>query len=591
MSQIANLDTRANKLSQKAMELLLPGNFYNFCKIVMLRDLEPQPHQEMCSVAELAMRKFENYYIRGVTPGTNDKTYFICMTPRDSFKSTVWSECMPVYLALKFPDIRILIDSENVGKAEKFAAAGKEHFEANSKLRAYYGTHHVPESRNDAVWSRGQYRIASRRRVGLKEHTVMTCGIGTTMPGMHYDVIICDDLVSEKNVTSPDQVQKVFEHIQYMQSLLTPGGLLFIIGTRWHFDDAYSKIIDDPIQCSEYNLYIRSAGGILDPDPQTGIPKPLYFPNRLTEGFLAKKLKLQKRYIFSCQYLNSPVSTDDLSFDVNKYNYMNKKSFLKDIIRKPKSSNMAHGNFRWEFICDPAITDDKKKVKGGDFTAMAAFITTPDNQFYIFGAKTVKAGEDTVVDEIYDHFIRLKKELGYPERGHAHIETVAFQLLLKGMLKKKTKEKGEKIKWKEMIPLNKEKKEVRIRSAIPYIEDREITIVDDAKEPSQFNLKNKANQQLITQASRFPRTANDDMLDIQGYAIQICKFPKQGKSEDKRLPWECRSGKTPLIIRPGGLPTKQNWEDFEESQESIDDLYKRMKPVEEIEEDDYWPQN
>lgn len=556
----------------------------------MLRDLEPKPHQEMCSVAELAMRKFERYYTDGITPGPGDKTYFLCMTPRDSFKSTVWTECMPVYLALKFPDIRILIDSENVGKAEKFAAAGREHFESNEKLRAYYGTHHVPESRNDAVWSRGQYRLASRRKVGTREHTVMTCGIGTTMPGMHYDVIICDDLVSEKNITSPDQVEKVSEHIRLMQSLLSPGGLLFIIGTRWHFDDAYSKIIDDPVVASEYNLYIRSAGGVLDPDPRTGKPKPLYFPNRLTEGFLAKKLKLQKRYIFSCQYLNSPVSMDDLSFDVSKYVYVNKKDFLRHVCLK-EDKGVPRGNFRWYFFCDPAITDAKKRIKGGDFTAMAAFVTTPDRKIYLYRAKTVKVGEDRLVDEIYNHYISLEKDLGASYHNQAYVETVAFQKLIRGMLKKKTKQHGKKISWRELMPENNEKKEVRIRAAIPYLEDGELCIVDSARNPSQFNLKDPANQQLITQAARFPRVSNDDLLDIQGYAVQHCKFPGEDKEPSRRLPWECRSGKEPTTIRPSGLPTSNDWEEFEQASANIEDLYEKMKPTEECEEDDHWPEN
>jgi len=534
-----DIPNKEEALLLKAQEYLKPENFYYFCRDIMQRDMEPQPHLEMCSVAEHAINSFEDYYVRGVTPGPFDKTYYLCLTPRDSFKSTVWTECLPVYAALKHPNIRILIASENVGKAEKFCAAGREHFEDNNILRTYYGDQ-TPKSKNDAVWSRGQYRLTARTRVGLKEHTVMTCGIGTTMPGMHYDIIVCDDLVSEKNVTTAEQVEKVVDNIRYLQSLLSPGGLLFIIGTRWHFDDAYGAILDDPDQRDLYNIYIRSAGGSLDLNEITGKPKPLYFPNRLTEAFLEKKLKAQKRYIFSCQYLNKPVPTGEQAFDVSRYEYISKKAFFKDILLKDGKNGKARGNFYWFYLVDPALTEEKKKR--GDYTALTPYVITPDRKMYLYRAKAIKAGEDTVIDEIYNHYISVRKDLGPSYNGTAHIETVAFQKLMKTMLKAKTEQHGQKIKWKELKQENRTSKEVRIRAAIPHLEDGDFVIVDDHKSPDQHNVTG-ANRLLLDQASRFPYCKNDDLLDNQGFIIEVAKFPKTDKDPEERFGWDCRMGK------------------------------------------------
>jgi hypothetical protein len=545
---------KAEALVKQGLEYLKPGNFYDFCKDVMDRDFEPQPHEEMCSVAEHAMSSFEDYYVRGVTPGPDDKIYYMCLTPRDSFKSTVWSECMPVNLILKHPNIRILIDSENSGKAEKFASAGKEHFEANPKLRAYYGDL-VPQNKNDAVWSRGQYRTTSRTRVGLREHTMMTCGIGTTMPGMHYDVIICDDLVSEKNVTTPEQVEKVTNHIREMQSLLSPGGLLFIIGTRWHYDDAYASILGDPDQRSLYNIFIRSAGGTLDPDEITGKPKPLFFPGRLTEAFLQKKLKSQKRYIFSCQYLNRPVPAGEQAFDTSRYGFISKQEFLSTIIKS--------GNFRWYYLVDPAITEDKKKR--GDYTALSSYVVTPDGRKYLYRAKAGKWGEDSVIDEIYNHYISVRADLGPSYNNAAHVEAVAFQKLLLSSLKRMTEKHGQKIKWKELKQENRTSKEVRIRSAIPHLEDGDLWIVEDNPSPSQHNCTG-ANQLLIEQASRFPYCKNDDLLDNQGFILELAKPPRPPSDPEERLCWDARMGVTPKETRPQDV--KQELESFDELDEA-----------------------
>jgi len=557
-----------------ADQYLESKNFYAFCKDVMLRDLEPKPHQEMCSVAKLAIDSFEDYYVRGITPGPEDKNYYLCLTPRDSFKSTVWTECMPVYLALKHPDIRILIDSENKDKAMKFCSAGKEHFDSNRTLRSLYGDL-TPRNRNDEVWTGSQYRLTSRKRIGLKEHTLMTCGIGTTMPGMHYDVIVCDDLVSEKNVTSFEQVEKVNEHIAYMQSLLSPGGLLFIIGTRWHFDDAYGCILKDKDLKSLYNIYIRSAGGPLDLDKHTGKPKPLYFPGRLTEAFLNKKLKAQKRFIFSCQYLNMPVPTGEQSFDVNKYRYINKKTFLKDIILQDKDGR-PRGNFYWFFLVDPAITDEKKKR--GDFTAISPYVVTPDGRKYLYRPLAVKKGEDEIIDVIYNHYISVKKDLGPSYNGTAHIESIAFQKLLLTMLKKKTEQHGQKIKWKELKQENRTNKEVRIRSAIPHLEDGDFWIVDDHPEPGPYQLKTPANIMLIDQATRFPECNNDDLLDNQGFIVEIAKTPKMEEDPQDRLDWEFQVGHSKKPKKPNQVKFD---DDFDTLDEDDDDFNKNRG--------EYWP--
>jgi hypothetical protein len=71
----------------------------------------------------------------------------------------------------------------------------------------------------------------------------MVSGIDKSINGMHYDYIIGDDLHSEKNVTNAEQIQQVVDHWKLLYSLLDPGKVLIIIGTRWHFVDLYQEIL------------------------------------------------------------------------------------------------------------------------------------------------------------------------------------------------------------------------------------------------------------------------------------------------------------------------------------------------------------
>jgi hypothetical protein len=63
-----------------------------------------------------------------------------------------------------------------------------------------------------------------------------------TKNGMHYDLIIMDDLHSELNTANKEQIEKVVQHYKLAFSLLDPGQPLIVIGTRWDYNDVYQYI-------------------------------------------------------------------------------------------------------------------------------------------------------------------------------------------------------------------------------------------------------------------------------------------------------------------------------------------------------------
>jgi len=293
-------DSKAEKLLKKAAWYLQAGNFYAFCVEVLDRDLVIQPHQEMCSVAEHLAETFRKYYEEGHTPSVGEKIHYLCLSPRGTFKSSIWNQCLGIWLALKYPNIRILIDSETVTKSEVFLGDIRDQFEANQKLIAMYG-----KQDNQDKWNNSMLLLNTRTRTGLKEATFMTSGVSKSLPGMHYDLIIGDDYVSDQNVGTFEQIEKVINHIRRAKSLLDPGAPHFILGTRWTFDDPYNYILKN--LGKSHHFYIRSCGGKFDGD------KPLYFPSRLNDAFLETLMDEQKAYIFSCNPAEAPILMADLT--------------------------------------------------------------------------------------------------------------------------------------------------------------------------------------------------------------------------------------------------------------------------------------
>jgi len=92
-------------------------------------------------------------------------------------------------------------------------------------------------------WRDGEIQFSNRTK-NLKEASVTAGGIGTTKVGQHFDVIIHDDMNSPNNTNSTENAKKVIEHFKYNTSILEPGGINVVIGTRYAANDLIGWIMD-----------------------------------------------------------------------------------------------------------------------------------------------------------------------------------------------------------------------------------------------------------------------------------------------------------------------------------------------------------
>lgn len=154
--------------------------------------------------------------------------------PRGTFKSSIVTIGFTLQYFLNDPDARILIDSETYGKAKNFLAEIKGHLEDNIKFRdifkSIHGVYPDDNKKNSSVrWTDSQVDLACRK-YKRKEASITCSGIDKSINGMHFDLIIADDLHSEKNVTNKDQIDQVIEHYKLCFSLLDPGCPMIVIG-------------------------------------------------------------------------------------------------------------------------------------------------------------------------------------------------------------------------------------------------------------------------------------------------------------------------------------------------------------------------
>lgn len=245
----------------------------------------------------------------------------LALMPRGTLKSTVITVAFTIQFELNFPNGRVLVVSETFSKAKAFLGEVKTHFEKNKKLRTVYGTIYknddgsaMTPNQNEKfdTWSTEALNLSSRNRP-LKEPSIDVAGIGVTKNGMHYDLIIADDLHSELNTKEKDQIDKVKDYFKLLFSLLEPGACLATVGTRWDDDDTYQMIIDE--YTDMFNFITRSA------ESESG---DLFYPTRLNRTVLNDFRRIQGPYLYSCQYLNNPVDSDSAEFKQSDFKYISR---------------------------------------------------------------------------------------------------------------------------------------------------------------------------------------------------------------------------------------------------------------------------
>lgn len=159
--------------------------------------------------------------------------------PRGSLKSSLGIVAYAIFLLLRNPNERILIDSELYTNSKNFLREIKQHLESPD-LELLYGKF------KSSTWNESEVIISQRTRA-YKEASITVGGIGTQKTGQHYSVILGDDYSSPSNTNNAENAHKVVSHYRYNTSVLEPDGKYVIIGTRYSELDLIGHILSNEV--------------------------------------------------------------------------------------------------------------------------------------------------------------------------------------------------------------------------------------------------------------------------------------------------------------------------------------------------------
>lgn len=404
----------------------------------------------------------------------------LVLMPRFSWKSSCLTIGYSVYRLLKNPNMRILIDSELLKNSKRFIAAIERYFESHEGLRALFGD--LVPSKDEAKWNDTEMTLKSRTSFA-KEASVTVAGLDVDLTSAHFNLIICDDLVSSNNTNTKEQLEKVKEHFQLLHSLLDPSASqLIVIGTRWHFADLYHTILTEMPQ---YQTFIRQA--LTDasvaklPSHRWAVRGTPVFPRLLPRAFLEEQLNLQGLAIWNAQYQNQAQDSEFAKF---------KWASIKAYTTVPEGLYITT-------TIDPAIS----KEETADESAILTVGTDPSGVWYVLDVRHGRWNPYELVAEVFAVVQAFDPTV-------VGLEKHGFQQTLEYFLKEEMDKQNLYFAIEPLLVDSRISKDRRIEGLVPLFESGRIFLkdVEDA---------------LAWQLKQYPKCAHDDLVDALSHQLQL----------------------------------------------------------------------
>jgi phage terminase large subunit-like protein len=484
------------------------NDLVTFIKLVAPEQVLGQCHEDVC-----------NWW-----GNVNAKSHQLLLFPRDHGKSRLVAYRVAWELT-KDPTLRILYISATANLAEKQLGFIKSIL--TSEIYSRYWPDHVhPEDGKRTRWTNSEIMLDHplRKAEKVRDPSVFTGGLTTSLTGMHCDIAVLDDIVVYENAYTGEGRNKVKSQYSLLSSIEGADAREWVVGTRYHPVDLYNDLLqmeeelfdNEGNKIGEENIYEIFERPVEDRGDGTG---EMLWPRSQRRdgkwfGFDIKVLaKKRGQYLdkgqFRAQYYNDPSDPDNVPIESSRFQYYERK------LLKEENGHWFYKDAKLNVFAavDFAFSLSKKS----DYTAIVVVGVDSDNNVYVLDIDRFRT--DRITD-YFEHILQLSTKWSF-RKLRAEV-TVAQQAIVK-QLKELIKQHGLAISVDEFRP-NKYQgnKEERISATL---------------EPRYDNLQiwhyRGGNIQTLEEELQSRNPPHDDIKDALASAIDIAVKPFKSVRRDK----------------------------------------------------------
>jgi len=455
----------------------------------------------------------------------DSKSHQLVLLPRDHMKSAMVAYRVAWYIT-KDPTLRILYISATANLAQKQLSFIKNILTSPVYKRYWPDMVHDDEGKREK-WTMSEIAVdhPSRKQEGVRDPTIFTGGLTTSLTGLHCDIAVLDDIVVYENAYTGEGREKVKSQYSLLSSIEGANAKEWVVGTRYHPKDLYSELLemaediygdDGDIIGSEpiYEIFERAVEDVGDGTGEFLWPRQRR-PDGKFFGFdrqvLAKK---RAQYLdktqFRAQYYNDPTDPDSRPVDYDKFQYYAKEHLTN-----------THGvwYYRDRKLNVFAAIDFAYSVrKKADYTAIVVVGVDFENNVYILDIDRFKT------DKISEYFAHILEMLNKWDFRKLRAEVTAAQAAIVKELKESyIKPNGLMLKVEEFRPTRHQgTKEERIAAVL---------------EPRYDNLSiyhyRGGNCQILEEELVTNNPPHDDIKDALAACVEIAVKPSSNSQIKK----------------------------------------------------------
>lgn len=451
------------------------------CRVYGNVDTVTPLHMEMC----------ERYQAR------IEKKFSLWLLPRSHLKTSIFSEAGILWEAIVNPDLRFLIVNAKLDNAEAILANIKMCITSNDVFRwlfPEYCPDLAPKTLRDRCkWLTSRIDFPCSKYAGKKEGNIEIMSVGASLVSRHFDRLQLDDPVNDTNIETKelrDKVDRWFRNL--LQLRHDANSIIRLVGTRWHFDDLYSRRIKEEMARRDkmrqagqkviprYWIYHRQVVERVEAGGETicgyDNVQPIW-PERFKAEDIEEIRSENGSYIFSCQYMNNPLPEEDAVFKYTDIRIVEPIDIPENVV-----------NF---MTCDIAVEDNE----ASDWWVIT--VGSFDSYGNMYVREIIR--DRLLTSSFLNHVVALCKKWEPVKVG---IETTAFQKTLLKVYLQESSRMGYNVPWSE-LERGRSSKRKRILALQPRVERGSFFVEEHIK-----NL-----EWLIEEMTTYPRTTNDDILD------------------------------------------------------------------------------
>jgi len=423
-----------------------------FIRLVSPEQVLGQCHEDVC-----------NWWTR-----EDHKSHQLLLFPRDHGKSRLIAYRVAWELT-KDPTLRILYISATANLAEKQLGFIKGILTSDTHRR-YWPDHVNPDEGKRTRWTNSEIMLDHplRKKENVRDPSIFTGGLTTSLTGMHCDIAVLDDVVVYENAYTGEGRNKVKSQYSLLSSIEGAEAKEWVVGTRYHPADLYNDLLqmmedqydDNGEKIGEENIYEIFEKPVEDQGDGTG---EFLWPRQQRKdgkwfGFDIKILaKKRGQYLdkgqFRAQYYNDPSDPDNIPVGRDKFQYYERKHLRQDnghwFYKDNKLNVFAAVDFAFSLS------------KKADYTAIVVIGIDADNNVYVVDIDRFKTDR---IAEYFEHIMQLSGKWSFRK---LRAEVTVAQMAIVKQLKELIKQHGLAISIDEYRPnKNQGNKQERIASIL-----------------------------------------------------------------------------------------------------------------------------